>query len=152
MKIYNYEKAVRNDIVNYINRNMDFADYTTIDELEDALYNSDLENENSITGSLSGSYMYSEYLADVHSIPEEHMHDIDTFSKYKAGENLIGNFDLLADALHHFGCEFSGDEEESDSLVRRYLIDDCIHDAVAEIKNEYDVFWWEDINNETEAI
>lgn len=81
MFTYNYNQAVKDDIINYINENMDFADYTTIDELEDALYDAELVNEDSITGNVSGSY---------------------TFNRYEAGENLIGNFDLLEEALNHF--------------------------------------------------
>lgn len=145
MAIYNYERAVKNDIIGYICGYMDFADYTTIDELEDALYECDLENEDYITGSVSGSYTFSRYLDDVHSVPDgSNIYDA---AKYTAGENLIGNFKLLADALHHFGCEFSGDEEESDVLIRRYLINDCIHEAVEEIEEEYDKFW-EELDNE----
>lgn len=125
---YNYNEAVKDDIINYINENMDFADYTTIDELEDALHDAALENEDSITGNASGSY---------------------TFNTYKAGENLIGNFDLLEEALSHFGCAFEGSEETCDVIIRCYLVNDCIDKAVAEIEEEYNEFW-EAIDNECE--
>ena len=128
MMTYNYNEAVKDDIINYINENMDFSDYTTIDELEDALHDAELINEDSITGNGSGSY---------------------TFSRYEAGENLIGNFDLLEEALNHFGCTFEGDEESCDVLIRCYLVDDCIHEAIEEIEEEYNEFW-EKIDNEDE--
>ena len=128
MFTYNYNQAVKDDIINYINENMDFADYMTIDELEDALHETELNYEDSITGNASGSY---------------------TFSRYEAGENLIGNFDLLEEALNHFGCAFEGDEETCDVLIRCYLVDDCIDEAVAEIEEEYNEFW-EKIDNEDE--
>ena len=141
MAIYNYKRAVRNDIIAYIDGYMDFADYTTIGELEDALFEAELENEDYITGNASGSYTLIKYLEDRYSIPANL--SADEAAKYTAGENLIGNFDLLADALHHFGCEFSGDEEGSDVLIRRYLVDDCIHDAIEEIEDDYNEFWEE---------
>ena len=128
MFTYNYNQAVKEDIINYINENMDYSDYTTIDELEDALHDAELINEDSITGNASGSY---------------------TFSRYEAGENLIGNFDLLAEALNYYGMEFSGDEETSDVIIRCYLLNDCIDEAVAEIEEEYNEFW-EEIDNEDE--
>lgn len=34
MAIYDYKDAVIGDIVDYIKENIDFADYTTIDELD----------------------------------------------------------------------------------------------------------------------
>lgn len=128
MMTYNYNEAVKNDIIDYINNNMDFADYTTIDKIKDALFEAELENEDSITGNASGSY---------------------TFGRYEAGENLIGNFDLLEEALNHFGGAFEGDEETCDILIRCYLVDACIYEAIEEIEEEYNEFW-EEIDNEDE--
>lgn len=120
MMTYDYKEAVKDDIIDYIKSEIGFEKYTTIDKLRDAIYN--LENEDFITGNASGSY---------------------TFSRYEAGENLIGNFDLLAEALNYYGMEFSGDEEASDVIIRCYLVNDCIDEAVAEIEDEYNEFWEE---------
>ena len=70
---YNYYEAVRNDVLEWIEENVDFRDYDDIEELSEYL-NDTLFNADSVTGNASGSY---------------------TFSTCEAWENLGDNLDLL---------------------------------------------------------
>ena len=126
MSIYDYKGEITSCITDYISNYIDFADYTTIDELADYLRT--LRDEDQFTGNNSGSF---------------------TFNYYTAGEYLIGNFDLLEEALACFGEEFSGSEETCDVLIRLYLFDDCVDFAIEEIEDDYNKFW-EELDGEDE--
>lgn len=120
MRIYDYKEEITSCITDYISNYVDFSDYTTINELVSHLRA--LRDEDQFTGNHSGSF---------------------TFNRHTAGEYLIGNFDLLEEALAYFGEEFSGSEEICDVLIRLYLFDDCVDFAIAEIESEYNEFWEE---------
>lgn len=108
--MYDYLEAVKNDVKEYIDSNINVADYTR-DELEEKL-NDDLFTEDSVTGNGSGSY---------------------TFSSYQAGENLNGNWDLLADALDSFGDTSNilrEGPETADVTVRCYLLSQAIGEVL----------------------
>lgn len=115
--MYDYLEAVKNDVKEYIDNNINVADYTR-DELEEKL-NDDLFNEDSITGNASGSY---------------------TFNSYEAGENLNGNWDLVADALDAFGDTssnvFRQGPEYADVTIRCYLLSQAISEVLDDMDEE----------------
>jgi hypothetical protein len=108
---YDYLKAVKDDVREYIENEIDLKDFTR-DELEEKL-NDDLWNNDSVTGNASGSY---------------------TFNSYEAGENLNGNWDLLADALDEFGDTssnvFRQGPEYADVTIRCYLLSKAIREVL----------------------
>ena len=77
---YDYLEAVKNDIVNYIQENINLSEYTR-EDLEEKL-NEDLWTCDSVTGNASGSY---------------------TFNREEAKNNLAGNGDLVREAFEEFG-------------------------------------------------
>ncbi len=81
--MYNYLEAMKNDITEYINDNINLEDYVDRDELESSL-NDELFAEDSVTGNASGSY---------------------TFSRAQAQEYVTDNIDLLKDACEEFGTD-----------------------------------------------
>lgn len=116
---YNYREAVKDDVLEYINNEINFEDFDTLEDLEEHL-NDVLFNEDSVTGNASGSY---------------------TFNTYEAEENICHNFDLLADALDEFGggCDIPRDgAEAADVTIRCYLLGECIADALEEIESDFD--------------
>lgn len=120
MNGYDYREAVKNDIRDYIDENIDFRDFEDLDELEERL-NDDLFVEDSVTGNASGSY---------------------TFSNDQAEENLCHNLDLLGEALEEFGCGpgylIEQGAEACDVTIRCYLLGGCISEVMEEIKEEFE--------------
>ena len=120
MNTYNYEEAVKNDILAYIEENIDFKDFETLDDLAEQLYD-DLFVEDSVTGNASGSY---------------------TFSNDQAEENLCHNLDLLGEALEEFGCGpaylIEHGAEACDVTIRCYLLGGCISEVMEEIEEEFE--------------
>lgn len=120
MNTYNYEEAVKNDIKTYIEENIDFKDFETLDDLAEQL-NDDLFVEDSVTGNASGSY---------------------TFSNDQAEENLCHNLDLLGEALEKFGCGpdylIEQGAEACDVTIRCYLLGGCISEVMEEIEEEFE--------------
>lgn len=84
------------------------------DEMREEMWMSD-----DITGNGSGSY---------------------TFSKFGAEENLLGNWDLLVEAINHFDDldVVRRGPESCDVLIRLYLFDECLEKAMDEIRQELD--------------
>lgn len=116
--MYDYREAVKEDVLEYINNEINFEDFDTLDELEEKL-NDDLWTEDSVTGNASGSY---------------------TFNTYEAEENLAHNWDLLAEALEEFGNEenpISKGAEWCDVTIRCYLLGECIAAALEEIEDDF---------------
>ena len=119
MEKYNYEDAVKADIIDYIKSN-----YTTI-ELREKLENRDefeqelndiLFTEDSVTGNASGSY---------------------TLDTWKAEENICHNMDLLQDACDTFDCEPHLDDAEwCDVTIRCYLLGQCLTEALDELESK----------------
>lgn len=81
MTKYNYLEAVKEDVKNYIDSEINFTDFDSLEELEEKL-NDELWIEDSVTGNASGSYY---------------------FNAYKAEESIAHNWDLLEEALDEFG-------------------------------------------------
>lgn len=118
MKTYSYPENVKNDIKEYINDELDTGtfgllvqgDEDTIEDIRDTLF-----NEDSVTGNMSGSY---------------------TMNTRKAEENLVGNWDLLEEAINEFDLHVNPIKkgaEWCDSLIRCYLVDWCFSEALKEI-------------------
>ena len=116
---YNYREAIKDDVLEYINSEINFEDFDTLEDLEEHL-NDVLFVEDSVTGNASGSY---------------------TFNAYEAEENICHNLDLLADALDELGgdCDvLRNGAEAADVTIRCYLLGECIADALEEIEADFD--------------
>ena len=74
-------EAVKEDVKNYIDCEINFADFGSLEELEEKL-NDELWTEDSVTGNASGSYYCN---------------------SYRAEESIAHNWDLLEEALDEFG-------------------------------------------------
>lgn len=115
---YDYREAVKDDVLEYINNEINFEDFDTLEELEEHL-NEVLFTEDSVTGNASGSY---------------------TFNTYEAEENICHNLDLLGEALEEFGggCDILKDgAEAADVTIRCYLLGECIAAALEEIEDDF---------------
>lgn len=120
---YDYKQAIRDDVRDAIELDFDFAEIYTehdgdLDEIVE-YFNDELWTWDSVTGNGSGSY---------------------TFSNYEAEQNLVGNLDLLFEALCEFGyadeklrdlCDKGA--EWHDVTIRCYLL----YGAVSEIVREF---------------
>lgn len=116
---YNYMKAMIEDIREYINDEVEVAEYKgNADGLEEYL-NDTLWVTDSVTGNASGSYF---------------------FSRYKAEEALAHNWDLLADALSEFGYDGANPIEKGaewcDVTIRCYLLGQAIAEIMEELAEE----------------
>lgn len=119
---YDYQKAIKNDVMTYINENYNeiyIAELPTegneekFEAFKEILYD-ELWVEDSVTGNASGSY---------------------TFSRYQAEEYLCHNTDLMWDALEEFGYETSErfEPETIDVIIRCYLLYPAIEEAIFDI-------------------
>ena len=61
--MYDYREAVKDDVLEYINNEINFEDFDTLEELEEHL-NEVLFTEDSVTGNASGSYTFNTYEAE----------------------------------------------------------------------------------------
>lgn len=120
--MYNYLEAMKEDIKEYISNEINLADFTDRDELENSLYD-DLFTEDSVTGNASGSY---------------------TFSRAQAQKYVTDNIDLLKDACEEFGTDaasvgewfLSDDWEKMDVTIRCYLLGQAISEALDDMEDE----------------
>lgn len=117
--MYNYLEAVTEDVMEYIQDNIDLNEWKgNRDGLEDVL-NETLWIEDSVTGNASGSY---------------------TFSRYQAEEYLAHNWDLLAEALEEFGADdvnpIDKGAEWCDVMIRCYLLGQAISAVLDELTGE----------------
>lgn len=115
---YDYREAVKDDVLEYINNEINFEDFDTLEELEEHL-NEVLFTEDSVTGNASGSY---------------------TFNTYEAQENICHNLDLLGEALEEFGGGYDilkDGAEAADVTIRCYLLGECIAAALEEIEDDF---------------
>lgn len=116
--MYNYLEAMKNDITEYINNNINLADYADRDELESYL-NDELFTEDSVTGNASGSYYCN---------------------SWEAEEALAHNWDLLAEALEAFGQDgtdiLKEGAEAMDVTIRCYLLSQAIGEALDDMEDE----------------
>lgn len=128
--MYDYRIAVREDVLDYINNEVNFEDFESIEELEEKL-NDDLWCVDSVTGNASGSY---------------------TFNSFKAREYVLDNFDLLREMAEEFGeVEEAGKKlmseewEWCDVSIRCYILGSAISEVLEEIADDF-----EEAHEETE--
>lgn len=119
MDNYNYNEAVKSDVLDYIRDNIDFTDFEDLDELRDHL-NDTLWAEDSVTGNGSGSYYCN---------------------AWRAEEAIAHNWDLLADAIAEFGGDVDilrQGPEACDVTIRCYVLGSAIDEALDEIEDDFD--------------
>ena len=115
---YNYYEAVKADVIDFIECNIDFSKYESAEELawrlEELLWVDD-----GVTGNASGSY---------------------TFNRWQAEEYIAHNWDLLKEAALEFGWEAENildkGAEWCDVLIRCYLLRGAIDNALEEMAEE----------------
>lgn len=121
--MYNYLDAMKNDIKDYIENEVNTSNYSDREELENDL-NDILWNEDSVTGNASGSY---------------------TFNCAEAFGYVDDNMDLLAEACAEFGIDSATvgekflnneDWEYFDVTIRCYLLGQAISEALDEIEED----------------
>lgn len=126
MEKYDYLSAVESDVREYIENNVDFHDYSDLDEMKEDL-NEKLFVEDSVTGNASGSY---------------------TFNTWKAEEYLCHNLDLLAEANEAFGGSsdiLSDGAEMCDITIRCYLLGQAIENVAPDMWQD-----WEDSQEDSD--
>ena len=126
MEKYDYLSAVESDVREYIENNVNFHDYSDLDEMKEDL-NEKLFVEDSVTGNASGSY---------------------TFNTWKAEEYLCHNLDLLAEDNEEFGGSsdiLSDGAEMCDVTIRCYLLGQAIENVAPDMWQD-----WEDSQEESE--
>lgn len=126
MEKYDYLSAVESDIREYIENNVNFHDYSDLDEMKEDL-NEKLFVEDSVTGNASGSY---------------------TFNTWKAEEYLCHNLDLLAEANEAFGGSsdiLSDGAEMCDVTIRCYLLGQAIENVAPDMWHD-----WEDSQEDSD--
>lgn len=114
---YDYYEEVKNDVLDYIENNIDLDEFENREDLYEHLYD-ELFVEDSVTGNGSGSY---------------------TMSNRIAWEYVGDNLDLLGDALEEFGevrHTLSQGAEACDVTIRCYVLSECIENALDEIMEE----------------
>lgn len=126
MEKYDYLSAVESDVREYIENNVNFHDYSDLDEMKEDL-NEKLFVEDSVTGNASGSY---------------------TFNTWKAEEYLCHNLDLLAEANDAFGGSsdiLSDGAETCDVTIRCYLLGQAIENVAPDMWQD-----WEDSQEDSD--
>lgn len=122
--MYNYLEAMKEDVLEYINNEINLSDYEDLDELEQFL-NDELWTVDSVTGNASGSY---------------------TFNRCQAQEYVCDNMDELKEALDEFGTDaetisdkfLSEDWEYFDVTIRCYLLGAAISESLEEIEEDFE--------------
>lgn len=121
MERYDYENAVREDVLDWILEHYSNDEITEKlqerDDWEQEL-NDDLWTADSVTGNASGSY---------------------TFNAWEAEENVCHNLDLLGEALEEFGSDMDvlkNGAEACDVTIRCYLLGGAISAALDELEEE----------------
>lgn len=116
---YDYLENIRDDVLNYIEDNINFTDFDNLEELEEHL-NEVLWAEDSVTGNASGSYYCNAWSAE---------------------EAICHNWDLLAEALKEFGQDgtdvLEQGAEAMDVTIRCYLLGQAIAEALEEIEEDF---------------
>ena len=116
---YDYREAMKDDIVQYIEENINLDEYEDNDELYEAL-EEDLWVADSVTGNGSGSY---------------------TFNREEAKKYVVDNMDLVGEMIEEFdidaktiGEKFKEqDWEYFDVSVRCYLLGEVLGDVLEEL-------------------
>lgn len=121
--MYNYYKAVKEDIRNYIENEIDLSEFEDLEELEQYL-NDTLWTEDSVTGNASGSY---------------------TFNRVEASSYVLDNMDLLEEAGEEFAIDsadigshfLAEDWEWMDVTIRCYILSQCIAEVLEEYADKF---------------
>lgn len=126
--MYNYYDAVKSDVLEAIKNRYSLEEIAQniIDGKDDfsEKLNDDLWIDDSVTGNASGSY---------------------TFNRYKASENLVGNYDLVREVVDEFCIEAStvvdkiDDPEYWDVSIRCYLLYNAICEALEELEDDDEI-------------
>lgn len=121
-----YFNEMYDDVLEYIEENIELADYTEDGELDrDTLeekLNDDCFVADSVTGNASGSYY---------------------FNRYKAAEKVRNETDLLIEALECFGDEAESykrailDPEYADVTIRCYYLAEVVARVLDDIEEVY---------------
>lgn len=116
---YNYLEAMKQDVKEYIEENINVTDYETKEDLEEYL-NDTLWIEDSVTGNASGSY---------------------TFNRATAKKYIDENKDLVNDMMEEFDCKnkvanwwIEDNYEAIDVSIRCYLLGQAISEVLDEIE------------------
>lgn len=117
-----YLNMIEDDVREWINENIDLDDYKgNRDALEEKL-NDELPDDDSVTGSASGSYYCN---------------------AYKAEEDIANHWDLLAEALGEFGDNITAvmevldkGAEWCDVTIRCYLVGEAISSVLDEFEED----------------
>lgn len=117
---YNYMDALKADIKDFIDNEIDLNEYGDIDDLNDYL-NDVLFTTDSVTGNASGSY---------------------TFNRYQAAEYVNDNHDVIRDLISEgfltpesFTEYFiNSDYESLDVIIRCYLLSAAINEVLEDIE------------------
>lgn len=122
--MYNYEEAMKNDILYYIAENIDRADYINDrDGLEEQL-NDDLWTADSVTGNASGSYFCNAYRAK-----EAFLNDPKSEEYFS---ECCADFGITAEEVgKHF---IRADYEWIDCTIRCYLLSSMISEVLDELE------------------
>ena len=116
---YDYREAIKDDIVQYIEDNINLDEYEDNDELYEAL-EEDLWVADSVTGNGSGSY---------------------TFNREEAKKYVVDNMDLVGEMIEEFdidtktiGEKFKEqDWEYFDVSIRCYLLGEVLGEVLEEL-------------------
>lgn len=116
---YNYLEAMKQDIKEYIEENINVTDYETKEDLEEYL-NDTLWTEDSVTGNASGSY---------------------TFNRATAKKYVDENKDLVNDMMEEFDCKdkvanwwIENNYEAIDVSIRCYFLGQAISEILEKIE------------------
>lgn len=116
---YNYLEAMKQDIKEYIEENINVTDYETKKDLEEYL-NDTLWTEDSVTGNASGSY---------------------TFNRATAKKYVDENKDLVNDMMEEFDCKdkvanwwIENNYEAIDVSIRCYFLGQAISEVLEKIE------------------
>ena len=124
---YNYFEAVKADVEEWIENNMDIehdiitGTFEDRDEIEEYL-NDTLWTEDSVTGNASGSY---------------------TFNTYEARENVLADIEAVVEACREYGVDGMGKIEDEeweylDVTARCYYLGQAIGEVLDEIQDDID--------------
>lgn len=119
MEKYNYLEAVKEDVREWIENEIDLTEWENREDLEEHL-NETLWIEDSVTGNASGSY---------------------TFNTWKAEENLAHNLDLIAEVAAEYGYEpkisdgYEYGAEWWDVSIRCYYLGQAIAEVLDELED-----------------
>ena len=118
--MYDYFEAVKNDIIEYIENNVNRDDYEDREEMEQAL-NDELWTEDSVTGNGSGSYTMSRAQAKQYFFEAGSEYLLDMISDFGLSAEEIGKR-IIAE-----------DWEWFDVSIRCYLLVTCLSYALDDL-------------------